>query len=777
MLDDLAKSGITSSTAEALQIRPVPQETLRASGFPLARAGYLIPYFDVQGERITEFCRIKLTPAIEVEPGKIVKYVQPPNSTTHAFLPKQIPASIWLDPEIPIIITEGEKKAIAAAQAGLVCMAIGGVDSWHTRTFKLKAPEIQRESAKSKNLVVKLTDPTAIEELHEQIVAEFLQLPWDGRKVFLCFDTEQPFNVHVQRALFELAVWLMGEGASVKQVLLPPGPDGSKMGLDDYLLTHTPQEFWTLPQVAPTHPKIRAYIRNQLDRKKTSRSDQVKVAAALLSALDNKGQRYVEPNTGNFYYWEAASSTLHAFRWDANDIRQLRLSSFGTHLQQEYGIGTSDEGVVKRLADIYGSFHGIKPVTPRRVSWAGENALYYQLSDSEVAKVTAQSITTVSNGTDDVLFLANQVAPLSLPADISRRPLGVPRWLEALGQVNLEPMPDMTLEETHIFLAVLFYLSPMFRHWRGMMLPIELAVAEPNSGKSFLYNLRRGIMVGRPGLDNPPISVRDWYAQLVAAPAMWICDNLGEVNREMRDLFSDELARLVTDPNPSIEMRKLYSTVESGRWPVDACFAITSIRNPFHKADIMQRAIVLAFKAIEAEKRDSMWYQRQITEEGRLAWVVDHLQRAQLFFQSVSTGWRDDYLSSHRLVHFEQALLHMGAAIGKGPETAAVVGKLFGSVQKTILEADPVIEALRVFVSEWKGPRTSIKGNDIVDWAAMDRDSRFTHVRTLQNPISLGRYVSQHEYDIRSTIGLIPFRRHNQTFYRIEPPSTNGKHP
>ena len=39
---------------------------------------------------------------------------------------------------------------------------------------------------------------------------------------------------------------LEGRGAQVRKVRLPPGPDGEKVGLDDYLVAHDPQAFHAL---------------------------------------------------------------------------------------------------------------------------------------------------------------------------------------------------------------------------------------------------------------------------------------------------------------------------------------------------------------------------------------------------------------------------------------------------------------------------------------------------------------------------------------------------
>ena len=57
-------------------------------------------------------------------------------------------------------------------------------------------------------------------------------------------------NLRVRRAERALARWLRRRGAAkVSIVRLRPGADGAKVGLDDYLLTHSVKELDTLPRL------------------------------------------------------------------------------------------------------------------------------------------------------------------------------------------------------------------------------------------------------------------------------------------------------------------------------------------------------------------------------------------------------------------------------------------------------------------------------------------------------------------------------------------------
>ncbi len=58
--------------------------------------------------------------------GKPAKYLQPPGTPLRAYYPvASLPG--LREPGTPVYLTEGEKKALAMAQLGLVAVGIGGV--------------------------------------------------------------------------------------------------------------------------------------------------------------------------------------------------------------------------------------------------------------------------------------------------------------------------------------------------------------------------------------------------------------------------------------------------------------------------------------------------------------------------------------------------------------------------------------------------------------------------------------------------------------------------
>ena len=146
------------------------------------------------------------------------------NGTNRLYIPPPslLPLERLADPSASLLITEGEKKTLKAVQEGLCCIGLAGVWSWKSQG----AP-----------------------------IADLDLIPWQGRSVHIVFDSDVATNAKVQQARTALAEDLARRGAIVSAITLPPGPDGEKVGLDDYLVAHTAERFCELePEPLATSP-------------------------------------------------------------------------------------------------------------------------------------------------------------------------------------------------------------------------------------------------------------------------------------------------------------------------------------------------------------------------------------------------------------------------------------------------------------------------------------------------------------------------------------------
>jgi hypothetical protein len=256
------------------------------------------------------------------------------------------------------------------------------------------------EALPEKGGIVLKLDEASARMIEEQVAPELLEIEWSARKVTIVYDSDTNDNPDVQNAAFELAIWLEDRGAAVGQFLLEPYDDGTKQGLDDYLRDGgDPNDLLDEDQLTfPSPANAKGWISDELDNTRTGRLVQRRVARVALSVLDKWGSRYRDSG-GNYYFFDNDTKILHPFRLD--NLGQLRTSSFGGLLTNELGIHTADTPTMSRLADMFATKDPVAEVIPRRAVTTVGDILYYQLSDGRVARVSAESIDFVDNGTDD----------------------------------------------------------------------------------------------------------------------------------------------------------------------------------------------------------------------------------------------------------------------------------------------------------------------------------------------------------------------------------------
>ncbi len=133
--------------------------------------------------------------------GKPIKYESPAGSRLQLDCPPSMTHALR-DPTIPLYVTEGSKKADAAASHGLACVSISGVYGFMRR-----------------KLVLDDLDDIDLED----------------RAVRVAFDSDVTTNPKVADALHRLCAALSRRGANV-EVTTFMDADGAKVGFDDYFV-------------------------------------------------------------------------------------------------------------------------------------------------------------------------------------------------------------------------------------------------------------------------------------------------------------------------------------------------------------------------------------------------------------------------------------------------------------------------------------------------------------------------------------------------------------
>ena len=160
---------------------------------------------------------------------RVIKYELPKGAGMRVDCPPSCRGMLG-DPKVTLWVTEGQKKADALASRGLCAIALLGV--WNF---------------KGRNGFGGTT-----------LLADFDSIAWRGREVRVVFDSDVTSKVPVQQALERLAEHLRRKGARVAAAYLPPGADGRKVGVDDWLAAgHTAEELAHLAEAPRPAPRRR----------------------------------------------------------------------------------------------------------------------------------------------------------------------------------------------------------------------------------------------------------------------------------------------------------------------------------------------------------------------------------------------------------------------------------------------------------------------------------------------------------------------------------------
>jgi hypothetical protein len=176
--------------------------------------GGCIPFLNFAGKP-TGFQRTRVFGNIKPLKGKkkAPKFLQAEGSGVHLYFPPLVDwVSIAKDPKIAILVTEGEVKSIAAAQLGFACLAVTGVECWSTKD----------------------------DNGHSNLIDDFGLIDWQGREVFVAYDSDAVTNPHVRAAEDRLMKALYDLGAKPFVIRIPRSLSAKPIGLDDFLVGFDP---------------------------------------------------------------------------------------------------------------------------------------------------------------------------------------------------------------------------------------------------------------------------------------------------------------------------------------------------------------------------------------------------------------------------------------------------------------------------------------------------------------------------------------------------------
>ena len=796
LIEDLAESGLEPTDVRARVAGPGEKQ---ATNTPQGVEAYVLPYFDMYGKQIP-FYRTKLINS----PDPDIRYKQLATEPNHVYFPPGFQTA--LRGARCIIITEGEKKAAAACKAGFACVGLGGVDSWRNRTVVLHKDTKLGQSKKG-SVVAKLPQGSEVTEMTDTLAKGMKELiDHCIRKrlpILICFDSTVGIpgfiKYDVQRAAAQLGYELRFRGIPfphIKQLILKPPKDYvqnqqiEKLGLDDFL-THEEMGPDLLEEqinlvlmkrsAFPRHPNPREYVNRKMQRVNIPRSDLQSLSTAIICELDAQGLRLYCPDDENMYYFNETDYKLIKVKF----TNQMDFSSspFGVKLYNDFALTSADQKLLSFLNAQFCGEQPIQKVKPEKVIACRGDSIYYQLSDGLMAKVNKDGIKVLTNGSDDVLFEGDMVKPIphqQLLEHVANYQKEGPLenfWYKTLQDTRIKESPD---DKTRRLLSLLYSISPWLYRWRGTQLPIEQMLGEAGSGKSTLFSLRLQILTGISVLRNAPNDIRDWTASVAATGGLHVTDNVHMTNSRLKQELSDELCRIITEPDPHIERRKLYTDNTLIRTPVKTVFAVTAIKQPFTNTDILQRSIIAELdKGTGEVVYDADWETSQLHRwGGRTNWIAHQLVFLQRLFQLIDKEWKPQHKAKFRLINVEQLLCLAAKVYGEDPDWVADYIEIQRD-EKTA-SSDSALEGLinwadQVrFYHQKKGltRQMSSKLFTVIDMVHhFEGDEEFCRNTLLMNGRSLGHYLQEKKNMIANIAGIVPAERkvNNRQAYRIIP--------
>lgn len=798
--EDLARSGLVPDDINA---RRIDNTERAAAGVPHSTDGYVIPYYTLTGKS-AGFYRLRL---FDYTP----KYKQPRETQNHVYFPRGF--KDLADQHNYVLIVEGEKKAALACKLGIPAIAFGGVDSWKSRSIVLPNETELKPRRDGKKIQAKLPaghegpeDGSSTLAVGFQDLVDYCVATQKSIVIVYDVDASEKAATSVQRAAALLGFELRFLGVpfnKIKQLSLPLPPTTTptigvgekgraKIGLDDYLVQHGASAFYQLLTLTfkkrnafPRHPNIRDYINKRLQRSRMSRKEMQQVSIAILSELDADGVRLWSTEEAQAYYFDLTTHKLIRVSF-TGQVNELTESMFGHLLYQKFGVGAADFKVVQWLGTQFTGEPPIEHASPYRVlarPKINENSVTLQISDGQYVVVTSEGIQIKDNGSDNILFESGHVKGMDIEAfkeafkhQSSQPPQ--PWWMDVLSQVRLRDK-----DRQRCVTAMMFYISPWLYRWRGTQLPIEMTLGEAGSGKSTLQELRLSVLTGIPKLRNAPTDLKDWHASISNVGGLHVTDNLQFADKGLRQRLSDEICRIITEPQPTIEMRKYYTNAEIISIPIRCTFGITAIQQPFLNADILQRAFIIELDKSQdlmngSLAYDATWMQQQLNRfGGREAWVAHHCAMLMFFFRLAERKWNLKYQAKSRLINLEQALCLMAEVFNIS--SSWIPDYLVSATDRSVTDADWAFEGLQAFVAWWRTfqqmpdklnpKKTTYKAvtvQDISEWAQMSDE--YTDCEMLTNSRRLGRYLKTHKTLVASAAKLVEDgTTNNRTRYKL----------
>jgi hypothetical protein len=533
---DLRASGLSDAHIAAAQLYteydPAKVSKLLNWSRPAPKLGPCLcfPYFSPDGTP-SGYAVLKPTTPRERD-SKPTKYESPKGVPLRVYVPPGTRAAL-ADPKVPLILTEGCKKALKADQEGFACAGLSGVEGWSQKRAR-------GEDNKPKGT--------------RELLPDLATVAWAGREVSIAYDSDIATKPEVARAERHLAAALAAAGARVKLVRLPAGADGAKVGLDDYLVNHTAEELRALVAAAqPFDPRADA----------PAKAERPPSAAEVLVCIGRE-----------LDLWHDGAGT--AFATDGRRTLAVRGKQFRQRLTHAYlrATGKPPAGdALKTATDTLGALAECEG--PRR-------AVHVR-----VAAHAGRAYLHLADDTDTVLEIdadgwrACPDPPVRFRTPAGAHPLPIPERGGSLDELRA----FVNVPEANDFALLVAWLCGCLR--ADGPFPLLVLVGEQGTAKSTTARVaKRLIDPGKALVRTAPKEARDL---MIAATNAWALafDNVST----LPVWLSDALCQVAT--GGGFATRELYSDSDECILDAKRPVILNGISDFVTRGDLLERAVLL----------------------------------------------------------------------------------------------------------------------------------------------------------------------------------------
>ncbi|HEX9743953.1 MAG TPA: hypothetical protein VGB30_00865 [bacterium] len=385
----------------------------------------------------------------------------------------------------------------------------------------------------------------------------------------------------------------------------------------------------------------------------------------------------------------------------------------------------------------------------------GSPVLFIAMDNNRVLKVTPETISEVTNGTDGVLFLTESTACPEQVKDYLKKPV------DLLGPLMLDKIPfqttDLNSEESKfLFLCQIFslFLKDLFD-----TNPIFAFIGEKGSGKTTAVRLIGNTLYGDDwDVCDVGNDQKDFDAMVTSRP--FVClDNTDEYVKWL----TNKLAIIAS--GGKIPRRILFKTNRFADYPIIAMVATTSRTPCFRRDDVADRLVIL--KTIRLSEIKNKDFDDDVLSDAvshRIELWAEIIKKLQSILKVLSDpSWKDKRIRGVRLQGFARFTWVVNEGLKCGVDVDALWKKQQSMQVEFASENENLFDIIPIWIKE--NPESQVTAgelNEELKRIARSREIVWQH----KSSFALASRLSQLKSKLEAQFGMkVEIGTDNQNIY------------